>query len=72
MDKPVVRDRGERSAATHNIWTGRRIGGAGGGGGRPEQREHKGSQHRCRPKIDTGKTRGSGAGVTTFCLFFVR
>lgn len=66
VDKPVVRDEEPRSAATHNLWTGRRL------GGKAPERERKGSQHRCRPKVDVGKTRGSQACIQQFCLYFAR
>jgi len=68
VDKPVARDEPPRSASTHNIWSGRRLV----SGGKSEPRERRGSQHRCRPKLDVGKTRGSGAGIQQFCLYFAR
>jgi hypothetical protein len=53
-----------------NIWTGRRAGGGrerGAPRGQPAR-----SQYRCRPAIDTGRTRGSEGRINTFCSYFAR
>lgn len=57
----------------YNIWWGRRGGHRRDGANgyrRPPPRVR--SQYRCRPALDTGRTRGGDNGATLFCSFFAR
>ncbi len=63
-----------RDNASHNIWSGRRMDKMGGVDrselGRNAKKER--SKYRCRPELDVGRTRGSGAKQMTFCLYFAK
>ena len=61
-----------RDHSTHNIWSGRAMDKTGAVDrsqyGRNAKKER--SKYRCRPELDVGKTRGSGANQMQFCLYF--
>ena len=73
-ESTLARELAVRDASTHNIWSGRAMDKMGGLDrsemGRNAKKER--SKYRCRPEIDVGKTRGSGAGQMQFCLYFAK
>lgn len=63
--------RQQQTPDTVNIWSGRQLGPRGERGSRDGRRQQP-SAHRCKPILDSGKTKGSQGNVNTFCLFFAK
>jgi hypothetical protein len=65
VERPVITPSGRDGDI--NIWSGRR------NGERPPKRgERARSAYRCRPRLDTGRTRGSEGRINVFCSYFAR
>lgn len=71
VSAPVTGHEEKHDPGTFNIWSGRKNKGWGGGRDR-EKGPRQASAYRCRPKVDTGRTRGDAAGVAYCCLYFAR
>jgi hypothetical protein len=67
VERPVITEPQRGAGADVNIWSGRRAGERA-----PKRGERARSQYRCRPALDTGRTRGSQGRVGTFCSYFAR
>lgn len=54
-----------------NLWSGKQLGPRGERGSKDGRRQQP-SAYRCKPILDSGKTKGSQGNVDTFCIFFAK